>query len=238
MQRIRSHLTYANVMATLAAFVVLIGGTAYAANQLAKNSIGKKQLKAKSVTTAKIKKNAVTTGKIKGNAVTAAKVRAASLTDAELSGAVPFTRVVEELRGSTTVALPSEPGMKFTIYPISGAYTQEAGRTDLYVGYADVTIAPACTDPQVLAFLTIDPTNPGELSMLDIGSIAGIGIFQETGNISTSARINIGPFPGGGSRFAPTGPTSRNLVLAVKSVCSAGDGVTVTDAGIDVIGIK
>ena len=48
-------LSYANVMVTLLAFVVLGGGAAYAANQLAKNSVGTKQLKKSSVTSAKVK---------------------------------------------------------------------------------------------------------------------------------------------------------------------------------------
>jgi hypothetical protein len=49
----RSKLTYANVMVTLLLFVVL-GGGAYAATQLPKNSVGAKQLKKGAVTKAKI----------------------------------------------------------------------------------------------------------------------------------------------------------------------------------------
>jgi hypothetical protein len=47
-------LTYANVVASLALFLVLSGGAAYAASQLAKNSVGTKQLKNGAVTQAKI----------------------------------------------------------------------------------------------------------------------------------------------------------------------------------------
>jgi hypothetical protein len=68
MKSIRASLTYANVMATLAVFLVL-GGGAYAAVQLPKNSVGAKQLK----------KNAVTADKIKAGAVTGAKVKVATL---------------------------------------------------------------------------------------------------------------------------------------------------------------
>jgi hypothetical protein len=53
--KLRSKLTYANVMVSLLAFVVLGGGAAYAATQLAKNSVGSKQLKKNSVTSAKVK---------------------------------------------------------------------------------------------------------------------------------------------------------------------------------------
>lgn len=69
MKRLRSKLTYANVVATLALFIAIGGASAFAANQLAKNSVGSKQLK----------KNAVTTAKIKNGAVTGAKINVASL---------------------------------------------------------------------------------------------------------------------------------------------------------------
>jgi hypothetical protein len=79
LKHLRPRLTYANVMSTLAVFLVLGGATAVAASHLGKNSVGTKQLKKSSVTAAKIKKNAVTTAKIKNNAVTGAKVNEASL---------------------------------------------------------------------------------------------------------------------------------------------------------------
>ncbi len=51
--RFRPRLSYANVMATIAVFFVL-GGGAYAATSLPKNSIGSKQLKNGSITPAKL----------------------------------------------------------------------------------------------------------------------------------------------------------------------------------------
>jgi hypothetical protein len=64
MNRLRPRLTYANVVATLALFLVLTGGAAYAATRLAKNSVGSKQLKKNSVTGAKIKDGTITGAKI------------------------------------------------------------------------------------------------------------------------------------------------------------------------------
>jgi hypothetical protein len=63
MEKLRTRLTYANVIATLALFLAL-GGGAYAATQLPKNSVGSKQLKKNSVTAAKIKNGAVTGAKV------------------------------------------------------------------------------------------------------------------------------------------------------------------------------
>src|SRR3954453_16204335 len=65
--RIRSHLTYANVVASIALFAAL-GGGAYAAATLAPNSVGSKQLKKKAVTNSKLGANAVTSSKAKNGA--------------------------------------------------------------------------------------------------------------------------------------------------------------------------
>jgi hypothetical protein len=63
MKRLRSQLTFANVTAAIALFVAL-GGGAYAATSLPKNSVGANQIKANAVTSAKIKNGAVTAAKI------------------------------------------------------------------------------------------------------------------------------------------------------------------------------
>jgi hypothetical protein len=54
MKSVRKRLTYANVMSSLAVFLVLAGGTAFAATQLGKESVGTKQLKKEAVSLAKI----------------------------------------------------------------------------------------------------------------------------------------------------------------------------------------
>jgi hypothetical protein len=57
MKRLKRHLTFANVVAGFCLFVVL-GGGAYAATQLPRNSVGTVQLKAGAVTAGKIAKKA------------------------------------------------------------------------------------------------------------------------------------------------------------------------------------
>ncbi len=59
LKKVRHRLTYANVMATVAVFIAL-GGGAYAASQLKKNSVGSKQIKKNAVTGAKVKNNSLT----------------------------------------------------------------------------------------------------------------------------------------------------------------------------------
>jgi hypothetical protein len=83
-KQIRKRVTYANVMSSIAVFLVLGGGAAYAAKK-----IGSNQIKGNSITTGKIKKNAITTSKIKKNSITVAKIKNGAVTSVKIaSGAV------------------------------------------------------------------------------------------------------------------------------------------------------
>src|ERR1700712_4670932 len=65
MTPLRAHLTYATVVATLALFIALAGGTAVAAKQLLpKNSVGTRQIKNNAITGAKVKDGAITGSKL------------------------------------------------------------------------------------------------------------------------------------------------------------------------------
>ena len=103
MKQVRKRLTYANVMSSIAVFLVLGGATAFAANK-----IGSNQLKSNSVTTAKIKKEAVTKKKIKKNAVDGSRVKDGSLTGADINlstlGTVPSAENANNLAGLKTLA--------------------------------------------------------------------------------------------------------------------------------------
>lgn len=88
MKEIRKRLTYANVMSSLAVFLVLGGATALAMS-LPKNSVGTKQLKNNAVTAAKVKKEAVTAAKIKKEAVGATQIKGGAVDSTKLAaGAV------------------------------------------------------------------------------------------------------------------------------------------------------
>jgi hypothetical protein len=104
MKTIRKRITYANVMSSIAVFLVIGGATAFAA--LGKNTVGPKQIKKNAVTTAKIKNNAVTTNKVKKNAVTGGKVKDGSLSGADINlstlGTVPSASNADHLTGFST----------------------------------------------------------------------------------------------------------------------------------------
>lgn len=67
--KVRSCLTYSNVMATIAVFLAM-GGATYAIT-IPKHSVGAKQLKSRAVTSHKIKKGAVSSSKVKNRSLLA-----------------------------------------------------------------------------------------------------------------------------------------------------------------------
>lgn len=81
MKQIRKRLTYANVMSSLAVFLILGGATAFAAIK----KVGANEIKANSIKTGKIVKEAVTAGKIKKNAVTEGKIADGAVTTNKLA---------------------------------------------------------------------------------------------------------------------------------------------------------
>jgi hypothetical protein len=87
-QKIRKRITYANVMSSIAVFLVLGGASAYAAKK-----IGSNEIKGNSITTGKIKKEAVSASKLKKNSVTTVKIANGAVTGAKLNlgsvGTVP-----------------------------------------------------------------------------------------------------------------------------------------------------
>jgi hypothetical protein len=85
MRAVSRRLTYANVMSTIAVFLVL-GGAAFAAAKVGKKSVGPNQLKANAVTSKKIKKNAVTKAKIANGAVNFSKLAAGTNLIASATG--------------------------------------------------------------------------------------------------------------------------------------------------------
>lgn len=96
MKQIRRHVTYANVMSSLAVFLILGGATAFAAIK----KVGANEIKANSIKTGKIVKEAVTAGKIKKNAVTESRIADGAVTTNKIANdAVTGDKVKESTLG-------------------------------------------------------------------------------------------------------------------------------------------
>lgn len=103
----RGKLTYANVMVTILAVIVLGGGVTYAAQQLKKNSVGTKQLKDGAVTAPKL-----ANGAIQGNAV---------------SGDVPRADDADRLGGSPPSSFLSATGKAADADNLDGSDSSDFG---------------------------------------------------------------------------------------------------------------
>ncbi len=255
MNALRKRLTYANVISSLALFLVLAGGSAFAASQLGKKSVGSKQLKKNSVTAAKIKKNAVTAAKIKANAIVGAKLKKGSVTGAKvaagtLTGAniangsitgaqinapsTVFTQATARLR------IPGLPSPESESPPtLLGTYTQPANETDQFVGGADVNIPASCTGGGgAVIFLLENPASLNEISPLDIAGFA-FGVSESGGGVTKHAEFVQFPesLRGLTAVSRPT-PTTHTFYVAAEAGCEGGSGVTISNVGLDVLGTK
>jgi hypothetical protein len=109
LKQIRRYLTYANVMSSLAVFLMLGGATAFAATK-----IGANELKANSIKTGKIVKEAVTAGKIKVGAVTESRIADGAVTTNKIADSAVTTGKIandavtgDKVKESTLGTVPS-----------------------------------------------------------------------------------------------------------------------------------
>jgi hypothetical protein len=119
LKKIRKRLTYANVMSSIAVFLLLGGATAFAAKKISSNQIKAGAVKTgklakEAVKAGKLAKNAVTTPKISNDAVTGDKVNEASL------GTVPSATSATSATNATNVA-----GQTPFLFKLSAGQTQQ-----------------------------------------------------------------------------------------------------------------
>lgn len=91
--RLRSGLSYANVMATIAVFVAL-GGSGYAAISLPRDSVGARELRSRSVGSAELQRGAVASSSVRDGALNLADLSASAR---------------DQLKGAAGVAGPAGP---------------------------------------------------------------------------------------------------------------------------------
>jgi hypothetical protein len=105
LNQIRKRLTYANVMSSLAVFLILGGGVAFAATKLGKNSVGTKQIKNGAVTGAKIKKRTIT-----GAQVNLAKL--GTVPSANTAATAGTANALSPPEAIHLVGMPGQPGFE------------------------------------------------------------------------------------------------------------------------------
>jgi hypothetical protein len=141
-------------VASLALFLVVAGGSALAAGQLGKNSVGSKQLKKNAVTAAKIKNNAVTTAKIENGAVTGSKIKTSTL------GTVPNADNAATLGGQAAGAFQQR--VRWAFVEKDGTIISQSG--GITVTHNPVGCTPGCY------FLNFGSSQTGKAITLSSGS--------------------------------------------------------------------
>jgi hypothetical protein len=119
------------VVACVALFVAL-GGGAYAAFNLPKNSVGSKQIKNGAVVNSKLANNSVATGKIRNGAVTASKINATGLTVPNATNATNATNAAN-LGGLAPSSYTTESNFS------QGSPNQTIGNAFATVGSVSIT---------------------------------------------------------------------------------------------------
>jgi hypothetical protein len=187
-KQIRKRLTYANVMSSIAVFLVLGGATAVAAKK-----IGSNEIKGNSITTGKIKKEAVSSSKIKKNAVTTPKIANGAVTGAKLNlgtvGTVPnaaHANSADNANNANTVGGNSVVRFSFNQSSPAGP-TQILNLNGLQLiancpgGTVTLTAQTTINDSEISAENTNATTNPAEFSF---------GSFDDSFNIGDTFTAN------------------------------------------------
>jgi hypothetical protein len=181
--RLRPKLTYSNVVSTLCLFV-LLGGGAYAAAQLPKNSVGTKQLKRNAVKGPKVKNRSLTRVDIRGpvdSATSAAEADHAARADLATNAVRATT--AEELDGFDAGAFQPQ---KVRIYKpdFVAPFEFRPDVTGLAVLVLDLSI------PSVMGEIG-KPSFPGavEGQRLTIVSLDKDAIFSSTADLKLAGGI-------------------------------------------------
>jgi hypothetical protein len=212
-KQIRKRITYANVMSSLAVFLVLGGASAYAAKK-----IGSNEIKSNSITTGKIKKNAVTTSKIKKNAITTAKIK---------NGAVTGAKINVGTLSTVPSAVNAQNAANFEKYIPFGLITVNNGETRTLVSYGPFSLIGQCqtdgtaVEANVIFATTEDHTSFGGDD--DSGGDIGPGtpeserIIEDPGASSTGAPENSDGYD---DQFNAQAPSGRSWAGTVESWAS------------------
>jgi len=194
LKQIRKRLTYANVMSSLAVFLVLGGATAFAAIK----KVGPNEIKANSIKTGKIVKEAVTAGKIKKNAVTESKIA---------NGAVTTNKIAND-------AVTGEKVKESTLGTVPDA--DKLGGTPAS-GYAKSQLPTPTLATLVGAWETAGGRAPASYYKDSFGIVHLEGIVEGGGTFSEIFELPAGFRPGTSANFLVYGNASTPAGIFISS---------------------
>jgi hypothetical protein len=221
---LRRKLTYSNVVSTLCLFV-LLGGGAYAALTIPKNSVGSKQIKDGSVALKDIESKA--RDELQG----AAGAQGTPGSPGAPGAAGADGSVVVARPHSTAGATTTDAGTLIPIPMTANTWTQGASETDElpYSGKITYTppISPGCGSPGALGIINLYfKVNGNSVAAAQISTL--LDGVQRTVQFGSPSLL---PEPGAA--------TARTLTLEVNDLCPApGDNFQVSAISFNVVGVR
>jgi len=201
----KSRLSYANVVSTLALFVAISGASAYATSQLANKSVGEPQLRPGAVTADKIRKNAVTAPKIKEAAIKQGKLA---------DGSVAASKLAPGSVATGSLAVGAVTNEKIAPDAVTGDKVLESTLSQVpSASKADLATNAESANPAAFAHVNKDATLDTDLSkniaFAKDGNQPGIYCLEISGFVPRGAQVTP-QFEGGGSVsiFAKIGGTA------------------------------
>lgn len=236
---IRSRLTYANVMATVAVFIAL-GGVSYAAVTLPKNSVGGAQ----------IKRNAVTGSDVRNSSLTGADVKNASLTASDFKGGLPRGEKGEPgaagPAGSPGPAGPAGTPNGYTRTEADARFLAPFGTTRFYSGLGFRSEDGTGLKQPLDNTTCVTPGSGGtftdglktlwrELPLPDGARVTSV-TFSYLDNLANNAQFRMRTAGDGGGVTTQAGPvSSQGTASAVRTLTLAPDLPFVVAAGQEVV---
>ena len=196
-------------MSTIAVFLVLGGGAAYAAKK-----IGSHQLRGASVTTSKIKRGAITASKIRKGAVKANKISRGAVTSGKLAnGAVTLEKLVPAFVAPAAEKLTHAANISSTGTVLAGSVgVAQANVSHPSAGfYCFSGLSPA----PVGGVATVDYSESGETVVVQFDTGSGPGTICPAGTQAfVNTRLVSLPKPGETNQLkAPAGDAGFFVVL-------------------------
>ncbi len=178
MNRIRSKLTYANVVATLALFLALTGGAVYAANKIHSRNIAKNAVKSRNIA-----KNGVKARNLAAGSVSSSKILDGSILPGDFAPGAGAS-VLASLEGGS---VPMGTG-SYSLNP-PGSFSLKAGQVALIVAAGQATVAWDNTIAQCNAGVnfTLDGNPAGSLFFNNISTTPATSQFNALLAVVTAA---------------------------------------------------
>ena len=191
MNQIRKRLTYANVMSSIAVFLILGGATAFAA--LSKNSVGPQQLKKNAVTAAKIKKDAVTAAKIKDGSLLSADFQAGQLPAGPKGDTGPKGDVGPTFGRSGEGANCNPSSTTFIVCATTGAINLPTSGRVLLVGASSWDDNALAAPDSGTCHLAADGTTvgPNNSTAVDFGEATAVHTIGKGGSVAETAVTGV-----------------------------------------------